>query len=148
MDKYAEQLEAEVEADVLNVYGTIFLRWPQLEFLLDKLRHNTVLGSPKPIRSVAFQMPALVMCDTESDTLSRRCDSIISYTSPVGESPVLSGEWNDERLVGLPPVALTLDWAAKHAVEELEVPQYQQQDRKPEDRCEIQRQRRYDRFPD
>lgn len=84
-------------------------------------------------------MPALVMCDTESDTLSRGCDSIISYTSPIGESPVLSGEWNDEKLLGLSPVALTLDWAAKHAVEELEVPQYQQQDRKPEDGNEVQR---------
>jgi len=40
--------------------------------------------------------------------------------------PVLSGERDDERWVGLSPVALTLDWAAKHAVEELEVPQYQQ----------------------
>ncbi len=79
------------------------------------------------------------MCDTESDTLSRGCDSIISYISPIGESPVLSGEWNGERLVGLPLVALTLDWAAKHAVEEFEVPQYQHQDRKPEDGHEVQR---------
>jgi hypothetical protein len=78
-------------------------------------------------------------CYIESDTLSRGCDSIISYTSPIGESPVLSREWNDGRSVGLPPVALTLDWAAKHAVEELEVPQYQQQDWKPEDGHEVQR---------
>ena len=132
-------VSTEVETGVLNAYGTIFLRWPQLECLLDKLRHNAVLGSPKPIRSVAFQLPALVMCDTESDTLSRGCDSIISYISPIEESPVLSGEWNGERLVGLSPVALPLDWTAKHAVEELEVPQYQQQDRKSEDGHEVQR---------
>jgi len=110
-----------------------------VECLLDKLRHNAVLGNPKPIRSVAFQLPALVMCDTERDTLSRECDPTMSYTSSIGESLVLSGESNDERLVGLPPVALTLDWAAKHAVEELEVPQYQQQDREPEDGHEVQR---------
>ena len=107
--------------------------------MLDKLRHNAVLDSPKPMRSVTFQLPVLVMCDTERDTLSRGCDSIISHTSPIGESPVLSREWNDERLVGLPPVALALNWAAKHAVEEFEVPQYQQQDRKPEDGHEVQR---------
>lgn len=127
----------EVETGVLNAYGTTFLRWLQLECLLYKLRHNTVLSSSKPIRLVAFQLAALVMCDTERDTIAR-----IWFHHPVHthDPRVTSTERRMARreLVGLPPVSLTLDWAAKHAVEELEVPQYQQQDRKPEDGHEVQ----------
>ena len=64
------ETEIEVETGVLNAYGTAFFRWPQLECLLDKPRHNAVLGSPKPMCVVAFQLPALVMCDIKSDTIS------------------------------------------------------------------------------
>jgi hypothetical protein len=33
----------------INAYGAISLLLPPLECLLDKLRHNAVFGSPKPI---------------------------------------------------------------------------------------------------
>jgi hypothetical protein len=41
--------EPKVETSVLNADGATSLLLPQLECLLDKLRHNSVLGSPKPI---------------------------------------------------------------------------------------------------
>jgi len=81
---------ARVETRRFNAYGAITLRLPRLECLLDKLRHNSVFGTPTEVETAALNARVQSSpCHEERQWYLMRDPAMIRLPSAVQEWPKL-----------------------------------------------------------